>query len=69
LTLVRCELQEWRVAWTFVNGKTGAEVRWSFIKSEDWGASEPADFEIEERSGANDLVRWRLAHGKNRRRS
>ncbi|MDW9232448.1 winged helix-turn-helix transcriptional regulator [Burkholderia sp. Bmkn7] len=52
----------------FVNRKTGAEVRWSFIDQETGERTDAADLEIQEGPGADELVRWRLSHGNRRRR-
>jgi DNA-binding HxlR family transcriptional regulator len=49
---------------TFANRKTGAEVRWSFIDQQTGEQVSPADLEIREGPGADDLVRWRLSHRK-----
>ena len=46
----------------FVNRKTGAEVRSVFIDQETGEQVNPSDLEIKEGPGADDLVRWRLAH-------
>ncbi|WP_246270928.1 hypothetical protein [Rhizobium sophorae] len=51
---------------TFVNRKTGAEVHWSFIDQETGEHVNPADLEIKEGPGADELVRWRLSYGENR---
>ncbi|TCL64123.1 helix-turn-helix domain-containing protein [Rhizobium sp. BK251] len=48
---------------TFFNRKTGAEVRWSFVDQETGEQVSPADLEIKEGPGADDLVRWRLSRG------
>jgi DNA-binding HxlR family transcriptional regulator len=48
----------------FTNRKTGAEVRWSFIDQQTGEQVRPADVEIREGPGADDLVRWRLSHRK-----
>ncbi|KVS70635.1 winged helix-turn-helix transcriptional regulator [Burkholderia cepacia] len=52
----------------FVNRKTGAEVRWSFIDQETGEQTSAADLEVQEGPGADELVRWRLSHGNRRRR-
>jgi DNA-binding HxlR family transcriptional regulator len=46
----------------FVNRKTGAEVRWSFIDQETGEQVNPRHLDITEGPGADDLVRWRLTH-------
>ena len=46
----------------FVNRKTGAEVRSVFIDQKTGKQVNPSDLEIKEGPGADDLVRWRLAH-------
>jgi DNA-binding HxlR family transcriptional regulator len=51
---------------TFVNRKTGAEVRWSFIDQKTGKQVRPSDLAIKEGPGADDLVRWRLSHGDRR---
>ncbi|SIO60483.1 winged helix-turn-helix transcriptional regulator [Paraburkholderia phenazinium] len=51
----------------FVNRKTGAEVRWSFIDQETGEQLSAADLAIKEGPGADDLVRWRLSQGEQRR--
>jgi DNA-binding HxlR family transcriptional regulator len=53
---------------TFVNRKTGAEVRWSFIDQESGEQVNPADLEIEAGPGADELIRWRLTHARRRQR-
>lgn len=53
---------------TFVNRKTGAEVRWSFIDQETGDVVNPADLEIKPGPGADDLIRWRLSHARRRDR-
>ncbi len=53
---------------TFVNRKTGAEVRSSFIDQETGDVVNPADLEIKPGPGADDLVRWRLSHARHRDR-
>ena len=53
----------------FVNRKTGAEVRWSFIDQETGERTSAADLEIQEGPGADELVRWRLSHGNRRRKA
>jgi DNA-binding HxlR family transcriptional regulator len=53
---------------TFVNRKTGAEVRWSFIDQKTGEQVSPSDLEIKEGPGADDLVRWRLSHRERRHR-
>lgn len=53
---------------TFVNRKTGAEVRWSFIDQETGDAVNPADLEIKPGPGADDLIRWRLSYARRRDR-
>ncbi|ERJ40088.1 Transcriptional regulator, MarR family [Burkholderia sp. AU4i] len=52
----------------FVNRKTGAEVRWSFIDQETGEQTSAADLEVQEGPGADELVRWRLSYGNRRRR-
>jgi DNA-binding HxlR family transcriptional regulator len=52
----------------FTNRKTGAEVRWSFIDQETGEPVSPADLQIREGPGADDLVRWRLSHASRRHR-
>jgi len=49
---------------TFVNRKTGAEVRWSFIDQNTGERLNPQDLSIEEGPGADELVRWRLSQRK-----
>ena len=51
----------------FVNRKTGAEVRSVFIDQKTGEQVNPSDLEIKEGPGADDLVRWRLAHAGRRR--
>jgi hypothetical protein len=51
----------------FVNRKTGAEVRWSFIDQETGEQTNPADLEIQAGPGADESVRWRLSQGNQRR--
>ena len=53
---------------TFVNRKTGAEVRWGFIDQETGEQLSAGDLAIKEGPGADDLVRWRLSQGEHRRR-
>jgi DNA-binding HxlR family transcriptional regulator len=53
---------------TFVNRRTGAEVRWSFVDQKTGEQVSPTDIEIKEGPGADDLVRWRLSHRERRRR-
>ncbi|MBP2562110.1 hypothetical protein J2857_004901 [Neorhizobium galegae] len=53
---------------TFVNRKTGAEVRWGFIDQETGEQVSPTDLEIIEGPGADELVRWRLSHATDRHR-
>lgn len=53
---------------TFVNRRTGAEVRSSFIDQETGDVVNPADVEIKPGPGADDLVRWRLSHARHRDR-
>jgi DNA-binding HxlR family transcriptional regulator len=53
---------------TFVNRKTGAEVRWSLIDQKTGEQVSASDLEIREGPGADDLVRWRLSHRERRRR-
>ena len=53
---------------TFVNRRTGAEVRWSFVDQKTGEQVSPTDIEIKEGPGADDLVRWRLFHRERRRR-
>ena len=53
---------------TFVNRKTGAEVRLSFIDQETGDVVSTADLEINPGPGADDLVRWRLSHDRHRGR-
>jgi DNA-binding HxlR family transcriptional regulator len=52
---------------TFVNRKTGAEVRWSFIDQDTGEQVSPADLAIKEGPGADDRVRWRLSHRERHR--
>jgi DNA-binding HxlR family transcriptional regulator len=52
----------------FVNRKTGAGVRWSFIDQKTGEQVSPSDIEIKEGLGADDLVRWRISHRKRRHR-
>jgi len=47
---------------TFVNRKTGAEVRWGFIDQKTGEQVNPRDLDIEAGPGADDIVRWRLSH-------
>jgi DNA-binding HxlR family transcriptional regulator len=47
---------------TFVNRKTGAEVRWGFIDQKTGKQVNPSYLKITEGPGADDLVRWRLTH-------
>ncbi|MDR6289288.1 MULTISPECIES: winged helix-turn-helix transcriptional regulator [Inquilinus] len=47
---------------TFVNRKTGAELRWGFIDQQTGEQVSPADLDILPGPGADDLVRWRLSH-------
>jgi DNA-binding HxlR family transcriptional regulator len=51
----------------FVNRKTGAEVRWSFIDQKTGEQISAADVVIKEGPGADDLLRWRLSQGEHRR--
>ncbi len=51
----------------FVNRKTGAEVRSSFIDQETGEQLGAGDLAIKEGPGADDLVRWRLSQGEHRR--
>ena len=53
---------------TFVNRRTGAEVRWSFVDQKTGEQVSPTDIEIKEGPGADDLVRWRLSYRERRRR-
>jgi DNA-binding HxlR family transcriptional regulator len=53
----------------FVNRKTGAEVRWSFIDQKTGKQVSPSDLQVKEGPGADDLVRWRLSHGERRHRN
>ncbi|ACZ75701.1 MULTISPECIES: winged helix-turn-helix transcriptional regulator [Dickeya] len=46
----------------FVNRKTGADVRWSFIDQNTGELLSSEDIAFEEGPGADDLVRWRLSH-------
>ncbi|AYC17750.1 putative HTH-type transcriptional regulator [Dickeya dianthicola] len=46
----------------FVNRKTGAGVRWSFIDQNTGESLSSEDIAFEEGPGADDLVRWRLSH-------
>ncbi|MEI7374254.1 helix-turn-helix domain-containing protein [Dickeya chrysanthemi] len=46
----------------FVNRKTGAGVRWSFIDENTGELLSGEDIAFEEGPGADDLVRWRLSH-------
>ncbi|WP_229743920.1 winged helix-turn-helix transcriptional regulator [Aliidongia dinghuensis] len=48
----------------FVNRKTGAEVRWSFIDQASGELVSPSDLGIVEGPGADEAVRWRLSHRK-----
>ncbi|WP_157019141.1 winged helix-turn-helix transcriptional regulator [Mesorhizobium xinjiangense] len=48
----------------FVNRKTGAEVGWAFIDEVTDEMVDPIDLAIEAGPGADDLVRWRVSHGK-----
>jgi DNA-binding HxlR family transcriptional regulator len=52
---------------TFVNRKTGAEVRWGFFDQKTGEQVSPSDLQIKEGPGADDLVRWRLSHRERRR--
>ena len=54
---------------TFVNRKTGAEIRWGFIDQKTGEAVSPVDLEIREGDGADDAVRWRLSHAADRRQA
>lgn len=47
----------------FVNRKTGAEVAWTFFDQNTGEHLSPADIEIREGAGADDLIRWRLSRG------
>ncbi len=51
----------------FVNRKTGAEVRWSFVDEQTGEQISAADLAIKEGPGADDLLRWRLSQGEHRR--
>jgi DNA-binding HxlR family transcriptional regulator len=51
----------------FVNRKTGAEIRAVFIDQKTGEQVNPSDVEIKEGLGADELVRWRLSHGRHRR--
>jgi DNA-binding HxlR family transcriptional regulator len=46
----------------FVNRKTGAAVQWGLIDQDTGEQLSARDVEIVEGPGADDLVRWRLAH-------
>ncbi|WP_087043114.1 winged helix-turn-helix transcriptional regulator [Caballeronia ptereochthonis] len=50
----------------FVNRKTGAEVRWSFVDQQTGEQISSADVVIKEGPGADDLLRWRLSQGEHR---
>ncbi|WP_219952645.1 winged helix-turn-helix transcriptional regulator [Dickeya zeae] len=50
----------------FVNRKTGADVRWSFIDQNTGELLSGEDIAFEEGPGADDLVRWRLSHTNRR---
>ena len=51
---------------TFVNRKTGAEVRWGFIDQKTGEQVSASDLQIKEGPGADDSVRWRLSHRERR---
>jgi DNA-binding HxlR family transcriptional regulator len=53
---------------TFVNRRTGAEVRWSLVDQSTGEQVRPTDIEIKEGPGADELVRWRLSRRERRRR-
>ncbi|ADM97143.1 helix-turn-helix transcriptional regulator [Dickeya dadantii] len=50
----------------FVNRKTGADVRWSFIDQKTGEPLSSEDIAFAEGPGADDLVRWRLSHTNRR---
>ncbi|MGU3782178.1 winged helix-turn-helix transcriptional regulator [Burkholderia metallica] len=50
----------------FVNRKTGAEVRWSFVDQETGEPVSAPDVVIKEGPGADDLLRWRLSQRERR---
>ncbi len=52
---------------TFVNRKTGNEIRFGFIDQTTGEQVSPVDLEIRPGDGADALVRWRLSHGDKRR--
>jgi hypothetical protein len=54
---------------TFVNRKTGAEIRWGFIDQKTGEPVSPVDLDIKEGAGADDAVRWRLSHAGARRQA
>jgi DNA-binding HxlR family transcriptional regulator len=54
---------------TFVNRKTGAEVRFGFIDQKTGEQVSASNLEIKEGPGADDLVRWRLSHREGRYRN
>jgi DNA-binding HxlR family transcriptional regulator len=51
----------------FVNRKTGAEIRWSFIDQTTGEQVNAADVLIKEGPGADDQLRWRLSQGEHHR--
>jgi DNA-binding HxlR family transcriptional regulator len=53
----------------FVSRKTGSEIGWSLIDVNTGEQVNAADVAVEEGPGADDLVRWRLARGKERHRN
>lgn len=53
----------------YVSRKTGAEIGWSLVDLSTGEQVAAADVAIEAGPGADDLVRWRLSCGKQRRRN
>jgi hypothetical protein len=60
---------DWAIAppLQFVNRKTGADVRWSFIDQNTGQQLNAMDVAIKEGPGADGLVRWRLSLAERRR--
>lgn len=48
----------------FVNRKTGAEIEWAFIDQRTGERVIAGDIGVEEGPGADEQVRWRLAHAR-----
>ncbi|MBB3409783.1 DNA-binding HxlR family transcriptional regulator [Rhizobium sp. BK316] len=54
---------------SFVNRRTGAEIRWGFIDQKTGEPVSPVDIDVKEGDGADDTVRWRLSHAEARRQA